>query len=49
MGPISQVEGQLVARWKRWRAPAPSSNIAPLQAFSLRLARYALSAAGLTH
>jgi stearoyl-CoA desaturase (Delta-9 desaturase) len=32
---------QLMLRWKEWRANAEGSNIAPLQAFSLRLARYA--------
>jgi stearoyl-CoA desaturase (Delta-9 desaturase) len=32
---------QLIVRWKEWRASAEGSNIAPLQAFSLRLARYA--------
>ncbi|TAG45402.1 MAG: acyl-CoA desaturase [Betaproteobacteria bacterium] len=32
---------QLIARWKQWRTNAESSNIAPLQAFSMRLARFA--------
>jgi stearoyl-CoA desaturase (Delta-9 desaturase) len=32
---------QLMLRWKEWRANAEGSNIAPLRAFSLRLARYA--------
>jgi stearoyl-CoA desaturase (Delta-9 desaturase) len=32
---------QLITRWKEWRANAEGSNIAPLQAFSMRLARYA--------
>ncbi len=40
-GRSTESKEQLVARWKQWRASAEGSNIAPLQAFSLRLARYA--------
>ena len=40
-GRSTESKEQLVARGKQWRASAEGSNIAPLQAFSLRLARYA--------
>jgi stearoyl-CoA desaturase (Delta-9 desaturase) len=40
-GRSTESSDQLIARWKAWRASAEGSNIAPLQAFSLRLARYA--------
>ncbi len=40
-GRSTESRDQLIARWKAWRASAEGSNIAPLQAFSLRLARYA--------
>lgn len=40
-GRSTESSDQLIARWKEWRANAEGSNIAPLQAFSLRLARYA--------
>jgi stearoyl-CoA desaturase (Delta-9 desaturase) len=32
---------QLITRWKQWRTNAEDSNIAPLRAFSMRLARFA--------
>ncbi len=37
----TESKDQLALRWKAWRANAESSNIAPLQAFSQRLARFA--------
>ena len=40
-GRSSESKEQLVQRWRAWRANAESSNIAPLQAFSQRLARFA--------
>ncbi len=40
-GRSTESRDQLIARWKAWRAGAEGSNIAPLQAFSMRLARYA--------
>ncbi|MGL4230250.1 MAG: DesA family fatty acid desaturase [Casimicrobium sp.] len=40
-GRSTESKDQLIARWKAWRVTAEGSNIAPLQAFSLRLARYA--------
>ena len=39
-GRSTESKEQLVTRWKQWRANAEGSNIAPLQAFSLRLAHY---------
>jgi stearoyl-CoA desaturase (delta-9 desaturase) len=36
----TESKDQLALRWKAWRANAESSNIAPLQAFSQRLARF---------
>jgi stearoyl-CoA desaturase (Delta-9 desaturase) len=40
-GRSTESREQLITRWKEWRANAEGSNIAPLQAFSMRLARYA--------
>ena len=40
-GRSTESKEQLVQRWKAWRSSAESSNIAPLQAFSQRLARFA--------
>jgi len=40
-GRSTESKEQLVHRWRAWRANAESSNIAPLQAFSQRLARFA--------
>ena len=40
-GRSTESKEQLVQRWRAWRANAESSNIAPLQAFSQRLARFA--------
>jgi stearoyl-CoA desaturase (Delta-9 desaturase) len=40
-GRSTETKEQLLTRWKEWRVSAEGSNIAPLQAFSLRLARYA--------
>jgi stearoyl-CoA desaturase (Delta-9 desaturase) len=40
-GRSTESKEQLITRWKEWRANAEGSNIAPLQAFSQRLARYA--------
>jgi len=40
-GRSTESKEQLVQRWRAWRANAESSNIAPLQAFSHRLARFA--------
>jgi stearoyl-CoA desaturase (Delta-9 desaturase) len=40
-GRSTESKDQLILRWKEWRTSAEGSNIAPLQAFSLRLARYA--------
>lgn len=39
-GRSTESSEQLIARWKAWRSSAEDSNIAPLKAFSLRLARY---------
>ncbi len=39
-GRSTESKDQLAMRWKQWRANAESSNIAPLQAFSQRLARF---------
>jgi stearoyl-CoA desaturase (delta-9 desaturase) len=40
-GRSTESKEQLVTRWKAWRASAEASNIATLQAFSQRLARFA--------
>jgi stearoyl-CoA desaturase (delta-9 desaturase) len=40
-GRSTESKEQLIARWQEWRANAERSNIAPLQAFSTRLARFA--------
>jgi stearoyl-CoA desaturase (Delta-9 desaturase) len=40
-GRSTESREQLITRWKEWRSNAEGSNIAPLQAFSQRLARYA--------
>ena len=40
-GRSTESKEQLVQRWRAWRANAETSNIAPLQAFSQRLARFA--------
>jgi len=40
-GRSTESKEQLTARWKEWRRNAETSNIAPLHAFSQRLARFA--------
>ncbi|MEQ1597214.1 MAG: fatty acid desaturase [Casimicrobium sp.] len=40
-GRSTESKEQLVTRWKAWRTSAETSNIATLQAFSQRLARFA--------
>jgi stearoyl-CoA desaturase (Delta-9 desaturase) len=40
-GRSTESKEQLISRWKQWRTSAEDSNIAPLRAFSMRLARFA--------